>query len=105
MVSDNDIDTTQQVKPTVRPGIHTAILGGQMNQGETSDNITSSKPITGFAKYFFFAWIVAVMVVYFLAFGTRFVVSLFGRLGLSGLVQWLQWISDGLMTWFSTRGC
>ncbi len=76
-----------------------------MNQGETSNNISDSKPISGFAKYFFFVWIVAVMVVYFLAFGTRFVVSLFGRLGLSGLGQGLQRISDGLMTWFSSPGC
>jgi hypothetical protein len=75
-----------------------------VNQGAAPDNIVDSKPISGFAKFFFFAWIVAVMVVYFLAFGTRFVVSLFGRLGLDWLGGKLQWISDGLMTWFSTGG-
>ncbi|MCP4379641.1 MAG: hypothetical protein GY794_26170 [bacterium] len=77
-----------------------------MNQGETSDNITDSKPISGFAKYFFSVWIVAVMVVYFLAFGMRFVVSLLSRrLGFDWLGGQLQGISDGLMTWFSTPGC
>ncbi|MCP4379642.1 MAG: hypothetical protein GY794_26175 [bacterium] len=28
MISDNDMDTAQQVKPKVSPSIHTAILGG-----------------------------------------------------------------------------
>ena len=104
-----------------------------MNQNGPSDNVASDRPMSGLAKLFFVAWIVATMVVYFLAFGTRYVVSLFRRIrlrplfrwrgleslfkwmGLEVVDNWLQWflelvsewlqvLSDGLMTWFSTRG-
>jgi len=72
----------------------------RMNQNGPSDNIATG----GFAKFYFVAWIAATLVVYFLAFGTRYVVSLCGRIGLGSLGDWLQWLNDGLMTWFSTRG-
>ncbi len=75
-----------------------------MNESGSSDNIAPSKPLGGLARFLFVAWIVATLIVYFLAFGTRYVVSLLGRLGLDRLGEWLQWLSDGLMTWFSTRG-
>ena len=75
-----------------------------MNEPGIPDNIASGRPISGLAKFCFVAWIVATLVVYFLAFGTRFVVSLFGRIGLDTPGEWLQWVSDSLMTWFSTRG-
>ena len=68
-----------------------------MNEPGISDNIA----IGGIAKFCFVAWIVATMVVYFVAFGARYVVSLLGRLGLDALGEWLQRLSDGLMTWFS----
>ena len=71
-----------------------------MNQSGPSDNIAMG----GFAKFCFVAWIAATLVVYFLAFGARYVVSLFGRLGLDWLGEWLGWLSDGLMTWFSAGG-
>ena len=71
-----------------------------MNESRSSDNVA----LGGFLKYFFVAWIAAVMVVYFLAFGTRYIVSLFGRLGLDGFGEWLQGVSDALMTWFSAPG-
>jgi hypothetical protein len=76
-----------------------------MNEPGTPDNVDRREPMSGFAKFFFVAWIAATMLVYFVAFGTRFIVSLFGRLGLDRLGEGLQWLSDGLMTWFSTRGC
>jgi len=75
-----------------------------MNELRPSDNVAASGPMSGIAKFFFVAWIAAVMVVYFLAFGVRYVVSLLGRLGLDAIGEWLQWVSDGLMTWFSTGG-
>ncbi len=68
-----------------------------MNEPGISDNIA----IGGVARFCFVAWIVATMVVYFVAFGARYVVSLCGRIGLASLGDWLQWLSDGLMTWFS----
>jgi len=75
-----------------------------MNENGPSDGVSSGGPMSGFAKFCFVAWIAATLIVYFLAFGTRYVVSLFGRLGLDSLGERLQWLSDGLMTWFSTRG-
>jgi hypothetical protein len=75
-----------------------------MNQNGPSDNVASDRLMSGFAKFCFVAWIVATLLVYFLAFGTRYVVSLFGRLGLGSLGDWLQWLHDGLMTWFSNPG-
>ncbi|MDP6543354.1 MAG: hypothetical protein QGH60_05140 [Phycisphaerae bacterium] len=75
-----------------------------MNESGPSGNITSFKPLSGFAKFFFVAWIAAVLIVYFLAFGTRYVESLFRRLGLDSIGGWLQRISDALMTWFSASG-
>jgi hypothetical protein len=75
-----------------------------MNHNGPSDNIAASKPISGFARFCFVAWIATTLLVYFVAFGTRFVVSLFGRIGLDSLGGRLQWLNDGLMTWFSTPG-
>ena len=75
-----------------------------MNESGSSERITSSKPLGGLAKFCFVAWIAAVLVVYFVAFGARHVVSLLGRLGLDAVGEWLQRVSDGLMTWFSTGG-
>jgi len=56
------------------------------------------------AKLGFVAWICAVLVVYFLAFGSRFVVSLLERLGLGSAGELLQRTHDGVMTWFSAPG-
>ena len=72
-----------------------------MNEPGISDNIAPG----GLAKFCFVVWIVVTLVVYFVAFGTRYIVSLFGRMGLDVFGEWFQWLSDGLMTWFSTRGC
>jgi len=75
-----------------------------MNRNGPSDNIASGKAMSGLAKFCFVAWIAATLVVYFLAFGTRYVVSLFGRVGLDALGERLQWLHDGLMIWFSNKG-
>ena len=85
-----------------------------MNQNGPSDttsrsdvslrSASSQQGISRLAKFCFVAWIVATMVVYFLAFGTRYVVSLFGRIGLESVGEWFGWLNDGLMTWFSNKG-
>ena len=64
----------------------------------------SSKAMSRLVEFCFVAWIAATLVVYFLAFGTRYVVSLCGRIGLDTLGERLEWISGGLMMWFSNRG-
>ena len=75
-----------------------------MNQREPSGNIAPSKPLGGPAKFCLVAWIAATLVVYFVAFGTRYVVSLFGRLGLDTIGGWFQQLNQGLMMWFSNKG-
>jgi len=75
-----------------------------MNESPIPDNIASGKAASGLVKFCFVVWIAVILVVYFLAFGARYVVSLLGRLGLDSLGERLGCLSDGLMTWFSARG-
>ena len=74
-----------------------------MNQNGPSDNIIESRPISGLAKFCFVAWIAATLVVYFLAFGTRYVESLCRRLGLGSFGEWIEGLNAGLMMWFSNK--
>ena len=75
-----------------------------MNESGPSENVERREPMGGLARFCFVAWIAATMLVYFLAFGTKYVVSLFRRIGLGSLGDWFHWLSDGLMTWFSAGG-
>ncbi len=75
-----------------------------MNQSGPSDNVASSRPMGGLAKFFFVAWIAATLMVYFLVFWSRHVLSLFRRLGLTALGDWYKGISDGVIAWFSAGG-
>ena len=65
---------------------------------------TEPRVIPPAVKFCFVFWICVVLGVYFLAFGSRFIVSLLGRIGLGSAGEALQRIHDGLMTWFSAPG-
>jgi len=61
-------------------------------------------PVMRTAGICFAAWVLAVLGVYFLAFGSRMIVSLLGRLGMKAAGDAFQWLHDALMTWFSAPG-